>query len=332
MTSTSTGRGRPDGGLYPQVRLRHWGRWVSAVVLVALGITFLYGAAQGDIAYGDIPYYLVSPIILQGLVNTIVLAVVAQVSAIVIGIVIALMRISKNPVAQAFASAYTWLFRGLPVLLQILLWYNLALLFPRLTVGVPFTDVVFLDVSTNDIMTTFVAAFLGLALNESAYMAEIVRAGLLSVDKGQEEAAVALGMSWSQTMTRVILPQSMRVIIPPTGNEVISMLKTTSLVTAVPFSLELYTRSRDISAETFNPIPLLIVASIWYLFFTSILMVGQYFLEKRFSRGVGDRQADKSDAGGGLTGAVPIVGAAQPTVVLPPTPDQPGTPGTGGPR
>jgi polar amino acid transport system permease protein len=127
-------------------------------------------------------------------------------------------------------------------------------------------------------------------------MSEIVRAGLLSVKRGQEEAAMALGMSWFQTMRRIILPQAMRVIIPPTGNEVISMLKTTSLVTAVPYSFDLYTRSRDISAETFNPIPMLIVASIWYLFFTSILMVGQYFLEKRFARGVGDRQQDQKVA------------------------------------
>jgi len=118
------------------------------------------------------------------------------------------------------------------------------------------------------------------------------------VNRGQEEAATALGMSWFQTMRRIILPQSMRVIIPPTGNEVISMLKTTSLVTAVPYSFDLYTRSRDISAETFNPIPMLIVASIWYLFFTSILMVGQYFLEKRFARGVGDRQPDRRVAAG----------------------------------
>jgi polar amino acid transport system permease protein len=168
-------------------------------------------------------------------------------------------------------------------------------------------------------------------------MAEIVRAGLLSVDRGQEEAATALGMSWSQTMWRVIIPQSMRVIIPPTGNEVISMLKTTSLVTAVPFSFDLYTRSRDISAETFNPIPMLIVASIWYLFFTSILMVGQYFLEKRFARGIGDRRPDRKAKGNDevptLTGALPESRADKPTVVLPPSKgDPPLNPGHGGRR
>ena len=281
MTDTTTGGGRPSGGLYPQVRLRHWGRWISAVVLVALGITFLYGAAQGDIAYGDIPYYLVSPIILQGLVNTIVLAVVAQVSAIIIGIVIALMRISKNPVAQAFASAYTWLFRGLPVLLQVLLWYNLALLFPRLTVGVPFTDVVFLDVSTNDIMTTFVAAFLGLALNESAYMAEIVRAGLKSVDRGQIEAAQSIGETPLQRMGRIVLPQAMRVIIPPTGNDFIDMLKGTSIASVIGVT-ELLHASNNISSHNLLVMETLFAAAIWYMVVVTIAGVGQHYLERTF--------------------------------------------------
>jgi len=134
---------------------------------------------------------------------------------------------------------------------------------------------------------------IGLALNESAYMAEIVRAGISSVDEGQQEAATALGMSWSQSMFRIVLPQAMRVIIPPTGNELISMLKTTSLVTAVPYSFDLYTRARDISAETFNPIPMLLVASAWYLFFTSVLMVGQFYLERYFARGASRKMSAK---------------------------------------
>jgi polar amino acid transport system permease protein len=283
VSATSTGRGRPDGGLYPQVRLRHWGRWISAVVIVALGITLIYGAAQGDIAYGDIPYYLVSPIILQGLVNTLLLAVVAQVSAIIIGIVIALMRISKNPVAQAFASGYTWLFRGLPVLLQILLWYNLALLFPRLQVGVPFTDVVFVDVSTNDIMTTFVAAFLGLALNESAYMAEIVRAGLKSVDRGQIEAAQSIGETPLQRMARIVLPQAMRVIIPPTGNDFINMLKGTAMASVIGY-MELIKAANNISSFNLQVMETLIAAAIWYMVIVSVASIGQYYLERSFDQ------------------------------------------------
>jgi polar amino acid transport system permease protein len=283
VTDATTGGGRPGGGLYPQVRLRHWGRWVSAIVIVALIGALLYGAAQGDISYADIPYYLVSPIILQGLVNTIVLAVVAQVSAIVIGIVIALMRISKNPVAQAFASGYTWLFRGLPVLLQILLWYNLALLFPRLQVGIPFTDVVFVDVSTNDIMTTFVAAFLGLALNESAYMAEIVRAGLKSVDRGQIEAAQSIGETPMQRMARIVLPQAMRVIIPPTGNDFINMLKGTAMASVIGY-MELIKAANNISSFNLQVMETLIAAAIWYMVIVSIASVGQYYLERAFDQ------------------------------------------------
>jgi polar amino acid transport system permease protein len=283
VTDATTSGGRPGGGLYPQVRLRHWGRWVSAIVIVALIGALLYGAAQGDISYADIPYYLVSPIILQGLVNTIVLAVVAQVSAIVIGIVIALMRISKNPVAQAFASGYTWLFRGLPVLLQILLWYNLALLFPRLQVGIPFTDVVFVDVSTNDIMTTFVAAFLGLALNESAYMAEIVRAGLKSVDRGQIEAAQSIGETPMQRMARIVLPQAMRVIIPPTGNDFINMLKGTAMASVIGY-MELIKAANNISSFNLQVMETLIAAAIWYMVVVSVASVGQYYLERAFDQ------------------------------------------------
>jgi len=213
-------------------------------------------------------------------------------------VLLAVMRLSPNPVVKALAWFHLWVFRGTPVYVQLTVWGLISLIYSSIDIGIPFLKP-WVSLETSAALSTFTIAIIALALNEAAYMAEIVRAGLLSVDRGQEEAATALGMSWAQTMTRIILPQSMRVIIPPTGNEVISMLKTTSLVTAVPFSFELFTRSRDISAETFNPIPLLIVASIWYLFFTSILMVGQHFLEKRFARGVGARQPDKKDAAAG---------------------------------
>jgi polar amino acid transport system permease protein len=265
------------------VRLKHWGRWVSAAVIVLLFVVLVFAAAQGDIDYAAIPAYLVSPVILEGLVNTLILAVVAQVSAIVIGIVIALMRISKNPVAQAFASGYTWLFRGLPVLLQILLWYNLALIFPRLQIGIPFTDVSVIDVSTNDIMTTFVAAFLGLALNESAYMAEIVRAGLKSVDRGQIEAAQSIGETPAQRMTRIILPQAMRVIIPPTGNDFINMLKGTAMASVIGY-MELIKAANNISSFNLQVMETLIAAAVWYMVVVSVASVGQYYLERAFDR------------------------------------------------
>ncbi|MEO7122130.1 MAG: amino acid ABC transporter permease, partial [Lacisediminihabitans sp.] len=155
---------------------------------------------------------------------------------------------------------------------------------------------------------------IGLSLNEAAYMAEIVRAGILSVDPGQEEASTALGMSWIKTMRRVIIPQAMRIIIPPTGNEVISMLKTTSLVAAIPYSFDLYGRARDISVAIYDPVPLLLVASAWYLLFTTILMIGQYFLEKRFSRGVGQARPDKKS--GNDTDSVALVTGAMPAVEI----------------
>lgn len=272
-----------DGELLPQVHLKHWGRWVSAAVIVVALVLLVLAAAQGDIDYGAIPAYLASPVILKGLLNTIVLAVVAQAAATVIGVMIALMRISKMPVAQAFAAGYTWLFRGLPVLLQILLWYNLALIFPRLEIGIPFTGITFLDVGTNEVMTTFVAAFLGLALNESAYMAEIVRAGLKSVDRGQIEAAQSIGQTPGQRMARIVLPQAMRVIIPPTGNDFINMLKGTAMASVIGY-MELIKAANNISSFNLQVMETLIAAAIWYMVVVSVASVGQFYLERAFDR------------------------------------------------
>ncbi|MEO6199965.1 MAG: amino acid ABC transporter permease [Cryobacterium sp.] len=318
------------------IRLRHPWRIVFAVVLIAIFALIAVDAAfRPAYDWPAVGKYLFDRRISQAAVVTIQLTVFSMVIAIVLGVLLAVMRLSPNPVFKSIAWFYLWVFRGTPVYVQLTIWGLISLIYTSIDIGIPFMDP-WVSFQTQAALNTFTLAIIGLALNEAAYMAEIVRAGLLSVDRGQEEASTALGMSWVQTMTRVILPQSMRVIIPPTGNEVISMLKTTSLVTAVPFSFELFTRSRDISAETFNPIPLLIVASIWYLFFTSILMVGQYFLEKRFARGVGDRQVDKKDPGtatGVITGVVPVPGAGQPTAVgPPPAGDPPINPGSGGAR
>jgi polar amino acid transport system permease protein len=335
-TTNTTGDAAYPSEPIKAIRLRHPWRIVFAVLLVAVFALFVIDAAfRPAYDWPAVGKYLFDRRISMAAVVTIQLTVFSMVIAIILGVILAVMRLSPNPVVKSVAWFYLWIFRGTPVYVQLTIWGLISLIYTSIDIGIPFMDP-WVSFSTNAALNTFTLAIIGLALNEAAYMAEIVRAGLLSVDKGQEEASVALGMSWSQTMTRVILPQSMRVIIPPTGNEVISMLKTTSLVTAVPFSLELFTRSRDISAETFNPIPLLIVASIWYLFFTSILMVGQYFLEKRFSRGVGDRQTTKSDppapTTGAITGVVPVIGAGQATVIVPPTTDAPGTAGDGGAR
>ncbi|TFB58960.1 amino acid ABC transporter permease [Cryobacterium sp. TMT1-62] len=331
------GATRPPGEPAPSVpikaiKLRHPWRMVFAILLVVVFVSIVVDAAlRPAYDWPAVGKYLFDRRISQAAVVTLQLTVYSMVIAIVLGVILAVMRLSPNPVVKSLAWFYLWIFRGTPVYVQLTIWGLISLIYSSIDIGIPFMDP-WVSFSTNAALSTFTIAIIGLALNEAAYMAEIVRAGLLAVDSGQEEAATALGMSWSQTMTRVILPQSMRVIIPPTGNEVISMLKTTSLVTAVPFSFELFTRSRDISAETFNPIPLLIVASIWYLFFTSILMVGQYFLEKRFARGVGDRQPDRKDAvgtgTGTLTGVVPVIGSGQPSVIAPPREnDPPANPG-----
>jgi polar amino acid transport system permease protein len=269
------------------IRLRHPWRNVFAVILVLGLLLFILDAASRE-AYGWATFaeFLFDPRIIQAALNTLLLTIYSMVIAIVLGVILAVMRLSDNPVVKYIAWLYLWVFRGTPVYVQLVFWGLVATIYSTIDIGIPFTAP-WVSFQTSETIPVFWLAVIGLALNEAAYMAEIVRAGILSVDKGQDEAATALGMSWLQTMRRVVIPQAMRIIIPPTGNEVISMLKTTSLVAAIPYSFDLYGRSRDISAVIFDPIPLLLVASAWYLLFTSLLMVGQYFLEKRFSRGVG---------------------------------------------
>ncbi|MDQ1607618.1 MAG: polar amino acid transport system permease protein [Microbacteriaceae bacterium] len=287
----------PSDGSHPvaikAIKLRHPWRILISVVLVILLVLFVIDASQRS-AYGwpDVAKYVFDRRISQGALVTLQLTVYSMIIAIVLGLLLAVMRLSPNPVVKSVAWLYLWVFRGTPIYVQLVFWGLVALIYKTIDIGLPFMQP-WISIPNNLALNVFIIAIVGLSLNEAAYMAEIVRAGLLSVDRGQEEAATALGMSWGQTMSRIVVPQSMRVIIPPTGNEVISMLKTTSLVAAIPLTTDLYGVSRDISAVTFTPIPLLIVASIWYLLFTSILMVGQYFLEKRFSRGVGMRRPDK---------------------------------------
>ncbi|WP_157156940.1 amino acid ABC transporter permease [Diaminobutyricimonas sp. LJ205] len=275
------------------IRLRHPWRNVFAVILIIGLLLFIIDAAQREAyGWGTFAQYLFDQRIAQAAVNTLLLTIYSMIIAIVLGVILAVMRLSPNPVVKSVSWLYLWIFRGTPVYVQLVFWGLLATIYGTIDIGIPFTAP-WVSFETSETIDVFWLAVIGLSLNEAAYMAEIVRAGILSVDEGQNEAATALGMSWLQTMRRVVIPQAMRIIIPPTGNEVISMLKTTSLVAAIPFSFDLYGRQRDISAAIFDPIPLLLVASAWYLFFTSILMVGQYFLEKRFSRGVGQARPDK---------------------------------------
>jgi polar amino acid transport system permease protein len=268
------------------VPLRHPWRWLAALVIIALAALFLYGAATNP-EYGWPTYakYIFDKRISQGAWNTLQLTIWAMVLGVGLGVVLAVMRLSPNPVFRSVSWVYLWIFRGTPVYVQLVFWGLFPTLYKSIQLGVPFGPS-FFHLDLQGLSPYFILSAIGLGLNEAAYMAEIIRAGINSVPEGQTEASTALGMTWWMTMWRTVLPQAMRVIIPPTGNEVISMLKTTSLVTAVPYTLDLYGRQRDIAAVLFQPIPLLLVAATWYLAITSILMIGQYYLERYFSRGI----------------------------------------------
>jgi polar amino acid transport system permease protein len=228
-------------------------------------------------------HYLFDSRILHGVVATIYITFLAMLIGIILGVVAAIMRLSPNPIVSGASWLYIWFFRGTPLLVQILFWYNLQALFPTISLGIPFGPA-FVHTHANSIITTLVAGLLALGLNEGAYMSEIVRAGIISVDEGQTQAAQSLGMSRLQIMRLIVLPQAMRVIIPPTGNETISMLKNTSLLSVISFG-ELLFAAQTIYDVNYKIIALLIVASIWYLAMTSVLYVGQYFIERRYGRG-----------------------------------------------
>ena len=268
------------------VPIRHWGRWVAAAVLILLGAWLVRSAVNAHfVKLATVRRFLFNRTILQGLRNTVVIAVLAQGAGIVLGVVFAVMRLSRNPVLSITSWIYIWFFRGTPVLVQLIFWFfGVPAVFHNLTIAVPFTHVTLYTTPMVKFMTPFMAAFLGLGLNEGAYMAEIVRAGIVSVDEGQSEAALALGMTPAQNMRRIVLPQAMRVIIPPTGNEFISMLKTSSLASVVLYG-ELLRRAQDIYSSNLAVLELLAVVSIWYLTLTTVASIGQYYLERRFARG-----------------------------------------------
>jgi polar amino acid transport system permease protein len=276
------------------VPLRHPWRWVTAVVITILVGLFLYGVATNPAYRWNIfAKYLFNDRILFGVWNTLQLTIYSMVLAIVLGVVLAVMRLSPNPVFRSVSWVFLWIFRGTPIYVQLAFWGLIPTIYANIQLGVPFGPS-FFHLNLQALSIPFILAMLGLALNEAAYMAEIIRAGISSVPEGQSEASTALGMSWGMTMQRTVLPQAMRVIIPPTGNEVISMLKTTSLVTAVPYAFDLYSiATREIAARTFEPVPLALVAVAWYLLLTSILMVGQYYLERYYSRGASRRLTSK---------------------------------------
>ena len=264
---------------------------MAGVIVAFLAVAVVGSLVQNHrFEWGVVRHYMTDPTILRGLVTTLELTALSMVIGITLGVVLAVMRLSPNPLVAGSAWVYIWFFRGTPVLVQILFWFNIAAVYPRFGLGLPFGGPQVGHLNFTTLITPFIAGVLALGLNEGAYMAEIVRAGLISVDEGQTEAAHALGMSRLLTMRRIILPQAMRVIVPPTGNETISMLKTSSLVSVIAV-VELLYAAQIIYARTYQTIPLLIVASLWYLACTTVLSIGQYYLERRYARGARAEQA-----------------------------------------
>jgi polar amino acid transport system permease protein len=260
------------------IPVRHTGRWVAGAIVLAIAAGAIYSVTTNSrFQWSVVGDYFFTSRVLHGLVLTIELTVISMAIGIALGTLLAVMRLSPNPLVAGASWVYIWFFRGTPVLVQILFWFNITALYPHIGIGSA-------SFNANSVITPLVAAILALGLNEGAYMAEIVRAGILSVEEGQSEAASALGMTRLLTMRRIVLPQAMRVIIPPTGNETISMLKTTSLVSVIAVTELLYS-VQLIYAVNYRTIPLLIVASIWYLIVTTVLSSGQYYVERYFGRG-----------------------------------------------
>lgn len=267
------------------VPLRHPWRWVIAAFLLAGFVSLAVSLWKNEnVHHPTISEFIFNPRILSGVILTIVITVVSMVISTVLAVLLAIMKLSSNPVMNALAWLYVWAFRGTPLLIQIVFWGYLGLLYSQISLGIPFTDFTVFSIDTNTLIPAFTAGVLALTLNQAAYSAEIVRAGMLSVDYGQHEAAYSLGMSPGFTLFKVVLPQAMRVIIPPMGNETISMLKNTSLLSVIAV-LELYTVATQISSQNLRQVELLVVVSCWYLFLTSVLSVPQYYLERHYGRG-----------------------------------------------
>ena len=273
------------------VPLWHPGRWVGAAIVLVLAAMLGHALmTNAALSWGVVGNYFTSSFILAGLLRTLELTMLAMAAAAVLGTLLALMRLSSNPILSYGSSLYIWFFRGTPLLVQVIFLYNISALYPRLSFGIPFGPA-FVSGNVNGIITPFAAAVLALSLNEAAYMCEIVRAGILSVDPGQTEAAQACGLNSRQVMRFIVLPQAIRVIIPPTGNETIGMLKYTSLISIISIPELLYS-AELIYSRTYQTIPLLIVASLWYLVVTTVLTIGQIFIERRLSRGYADQRRE----------------------------------------
>ncbi|MFD3675816.1 amino acid ABC transporter permease [Streptomyces sp. NPDC058613] len=306
ITYAGTARQSPAPDDPQVVPVRHYGRWAAAVVAVTALVGLAGSLAKNDnLRWDVVGRYLFADLIFDGLVTTLWLTAAAMALGLGLGTLIAVMRLSASPVLYGLATLFVWIFRGTPLLVQIIFWGYAGALYKYVMIGVPFTDITFLSVETNSLLTPAVAALLALGLNEAAYASEIVRAGIQSVDPGQAEAAHSLGMRPALTTRRIVLPQAMRVIIPPMGNETINMLKMTALVSVIS-AHDLMSNIQDVYAQNYQVIPMLVVASLWYLALVTLLGIPQAWLERRYGRGTA-REGHVSPLRRLLGGAVGLV-------------------------
>jgi len=260
------------------VPARNVAQWLGGIVLLIFGLMFFQILVTNrNMKWAVVADYIFDPKILSGLGMTLLLTFLAMVLGLAIGVVLAIMRLSTGKVFRAVSWAWIWFFRGVPPLVQMIFWYNLALLLPEISIGIPFGPK-FMSWNTNELITPFSAAIMGLAFTESAYAAEMIRAGIQAVSQGQSEAAATLGMTRGKTLRRIVLPQALRIVIPPIGNDTISMLKFTSLVSVLALPDLLYS-AQMIYSRTYQTIPLLIVATLWYLVLTTILTIAEHLIE-----------------------------------------------------
>lgn len=265
------------------VPVRHWGRIILAVLSIGAVISVIQSfATNPNIEWAVVGKYMTSPAIFHGLWGTLQLTFYSMIFAVILAIVIAVMRTSDSKIVSGFAAGYVYIFRGIPLIVLLIFVGNLGLFFKEFVLGIPFTDIVLFSIPTKEVMTPFIAAIIGLSLAGSGYMAEIVRAGLLSVNRGQMEAAKALGCSPGLTLRSVIMPQALKVLLPPMGNELIGMLKATAIVSVIAGG-DLLTIALGISGLNYRTIELLIVATVWYLLVISILTIIQFFVERRWA-------------------------------------------------
>jgi polar amino acid transport system permease protein len=286
-TNTKTNAPPSGGADYRDVATAHapfrTGRLALWVVIAILVADFVWIVANNEnFGWPVVAQYFFDPTVISGLYVSLGLTVIAMIIGVALGLLIAIMRMSDDRLASGFASLFIWFFRGTPLLVQLIFWYNMSTLFPQLSIAIPFGPSL-ISWDTNSVITPMTAAIVGLALNEAAYMAEIIRGGLLSVDRGQAETAEAFGMTKARALRRIIIPQAMRSIVPPTGNQLISMIKATSLVSVIAMADLLYS-VQSIYNRTFEIVPMLMVAVIWYLLITSVLNIGQSYIEAYYGR------------------------------------------------